>query len=194
MAPLECAAEWQWTRRQPLTTRSCLVPHLEVAILKQEGCVVMPRLICRQKRVSAQLVIEVMKSLTRPRDDPNYIGEYVDISVRTKVFYKCPPGTLGRDALKTFGLNEEVYTELFYRNTRHSTGAPHSWHDYVWVLIDKCPYHHELFPVESMGLSEEQVWKVRFRVARMVQRSVPEPSIHSQTSSSAQQAGSEQET
>lgn len=60
-------------------------------------------------------VMNAMKSMTRRRDDPLYVGEYKQISGSMKTFYKCPPELIKEQALTKYNLTREAYTSLYYK-------------------------------------------------------------------------------
>ena len=140
--------------------------RLTKSIICQDGCVVIPRDICRRKRIAAVSVIDAMRNLSRAQDDPNYLGEYLEMrksNTSIKTFYKCHPSKLKIEALRALGLTLtiEEYSELFYKKTRHSLVASNSWQDYVQTLMLNCPYQLNLFPLECLGMTDEQAGTLR---------------------------------
>lgn len=98
--------------------------------------------------VSIEVVGMAMQSLSKPKDSPLYIGEYVEGSPRSKLFYKCPPDRINPAALKPFNISFEEYTRLYYEPVpRNKCGNSEV---YVWRLMRFHPFGPKAFPLSAI--------------------------------------------
>lgn len=96
-----------------------------------------------------------MKNMSCNPSERHYVGEYKEIG-NIKLFYKCPPELLHADALLPYSISPDAYTDLFYKDFKPNSSCPTDWASYVATLLSNTPYSPMLFPVDSMGLSDEE--------------------------------------
>ena len=95
------------------------------------------------KRLRADTVVEAMSLLTRPQEDPIYVGQLGIATPRkmVRVFYKCPPLLVKKSALDFYEISFESYKERFEsvddagdlaKNAKRS--------DYYCKLMSECPF------------------------------------------------------
>ena len=90
------------------------IQNLQCKMLTMYGPVIGTRAVCRSFRHKADTIVEAMKSMNCPKHSPFFVGEYVKMEGRSKMFYKCPPHQILDSALRYYGLSREFYTERFY--------------------------------------------------------------------------------
>ena len=131
--------------------------ELQHFIVHSEGCFVSSRILCRRlsKQYKVVHVIRAMKAMSRHPTDPNYIGQFVRVSERVKIFFKAPPDLVGATALQTYGLTAEQYKCLYYASPHPSDGSVTNWDSYVENIASRYPYSFENFPLESCEVSPD---------------------------------------
>ena len=94
-------------------------------------------------RVRADTVVEAMSLLTRPQEDPMFVGQLGIATPRkmVRVFYKCPPLLVKKSALEFYGISFESYTQRFESVDDSGDQAKNAKRaDYYCKLMNECPF------------------------------------------------------
>ena len=124
MAPINVVAEFQ----------------TQVKMLTMEGPVIGARVFCQYRHTKIGNVVNAMTSMTRSRQDLLYVGEYMAVLRRGKVFYKCPPELVHQEALTYHGLHRDFYTQKYYGDIKLAQGYTGKWEPFVEFLMQHSPY------------------------------------------------------
>ena len=92
-------------------------------------------------RVRADTVVEAMSLLTRPQEDPMFVGQLGLARKIIRVFYKCPPHLVKKTALEFYGIPFESYKQRFESvddGGDLSKNAKKA--DYYSKLMKECPF------------------------------------------------------
>ena len=134
------------------------------SILEQTGCIVFASSVVLQDgtkthtRTNAHLV-QIMQDMTYPLGHPRHVGQYREVMAgrySRKVFYKCPPEVIRQEMLNAYGISLKTYTKLFYSDVKPVTSSS-KWFETVETLMLNFPYGPRLFPLQMMGLTEDQM-------------------------------------
>ena len=125
--------------------------ELQRFIMHCDGAFVSSRILCRRitKAYRVANVIRAMKCMSRPRESPHYVGQFVRVSERVKVFFKCPPRMLGSEALELYGLTPDDYHKIYFGSPRPLDGSVSNWDSYVESVMSCCPYSITEYPLQS---------------------------------------------
>ena len=116
------------------------------------------RCLCRKNTHRVTNVIRALTAMNRPRQHPLYIGTFVRVSERVKIFYKCPPQLVSSEALRLYGIEAESYAHLYQRSPRPSERAMLG---YVEAIIRKWPFDAAYVPFDSFQRTEVDVIRLR---------------------------------
>ena len=134
---------------------------IQCAVVQTDGCFASSRCLCRKNTYRVVNVIRAMTAMSRPRDHPLYVGTYVRVSERVKVFYKCPPHLVSAEALRLYGVDAETYGHFYRRNPRPPERAMLNWTGYVEGIVRKWPFDAALVPFDSFQLPDVDVFRLR---------------------------------
>lgn len=134
---------------------------IQCAVVQTDGCFASSRCLCRKNTYRVLNVIRAMTAMSRPRLHPLYIGTYVRVSERVKVFYKCPPHLVSAEALRLYGVDAASYTHFYRRNPRPPERAMLNWTGYVEAIVRKWPFDVAFVPFDSFQLPDVDVFRLR---------------------------------
>jgi hypothetical protein len=72
-----------------------------------------------------------------PRNSPNHLGTFMNLNKSCRVFYKCPPSLVSREALDLFGITHEEYTMCFEKPQEAASNASER---YFLNIAQNSPY------------------------------------------------------
>lgn len=134
-------------------------------ILHWSGCVIAQRVLRRFANMPIDIINMAMQGLSKPKNSPRYVGEYVEADHRAKLFYKCPPDRVNPDVLRTFGLSFQEYTRLYYEPIQRNKCG--NYEVYAWRLIKYHPFGPKAFPINSIRDLPPEVIRRLQRMANM---------------------------
>ena len=132
--------------------------HIQCAVVQSDGCFVSSRCLCRKNTYRVTNVIRALTAMNRPRQHPLYVGTFVRVSERVKIFYKCPPQLVSSEALRLYGVEAASYARVYQRSPRPSE---RTMINYVEAIIRKWPFDASYVPFDSFQLTEVNVIRLR---------------------------------
>ena len=126
------------------------------AILKEGGCFVTSRMLCRRysNLFKVQNVVAAMKLITTSFDDEHHIGIFKAVKERTKVFYKCPPHLIKPSVLVKYGYSWEDYSHNFYKVPRVGKDQKNAtFENFISLILENSPYG--LLKLDDLSSSQD---------------------------------------
>ena len=135
------------------------VQRVCLSILKEDGCFVTSRMLCRRYSALFKVhsVVLAMKKMTTSMDHPHHLGMYRLISERTKVFYKCPPHLVKPSALQLYGIELQDYNDIYYRLPRAKSMNTPNFMSFVENILRANPYGP--VPIHQLMYAEPELVK-----------------------------------